>query len=292
MERKGLLLVNGFLKGNKYDEVYSFLVDSFLKFGCKLVMKPSYEISNKVGYKPVIDKNEADFVIFWDKDHYLAKAISDGGIRVFNNYRAVRDCDNKILTAKRLADGGVNTPKTIIAPKTFENIGYTSFDFLKKAGDELGYPFVIKEAYGSFGEQVYLAKDHDEAVAIVKGFGGKEFLMQEFIKESCGRDIRVNVVGKSVVASMLRVNEKDFRSNITGGGKAYATDITEKQKSAAIAALNAVNADFGGVDILLNEGEPMVCEVNASMHFVSTFNATGVNVADYIAEYVIKEIYG
>ena len=116
--------------------------------------------------------------------------------------------------------------------------------------------------------------------------------MQKFIEESCGRDLRINVVKNKVVASMLRENKNDFRSNVTGGGVARRTAITKEQESAAISALNALSCDFGGVDVLLNDGEPMVLEVNSNMHFVSTFNCTGINVAESIAEYIVSEIYG
>ena len=292
MKRKGFLIVNGFLQGGKYDEVYSFLTAAFKKHDCDLTIKRNVEFLQITGNKPVIDKNEADFVVFWDKDFYLAKRIEDCGIRVFNSSAAIRDCDNKILSAVKFEKAGINTPETIIAPKTFENIGYTDLDFLKAAGDVLGFPMVIKEAYGSFGQQVYLAKDLEAAEDIVRKIGGKEFLMQKFVKESCGRDLRINVVKNKVVASMLRENKNDFRSNVTGGGVARRTVITKEQESAAISALNALSCDFGGVDVLLNDGEPMVLEVNSNMHFVSTFNCTGINVAESIAEHIVREIYG
>ena len=291
MKKNGLLIVNGFLQGNKYSEVYSFLTAAFEKYGCTLSVKKNSEFLQIVGNKPVIDSSEADFVIFWDKDHNLCGMIEECGVRCFNPSVAIRDCDNKILSALKFSRENVRTPETIVAPKTFSNIGYTDLGFLKAAGERLGYPFVIKEAYGSFGKQVYLAEDERGAEEIVNRIGGVEFLMQKFVKESRGRDIRVNVVGGKVVASMKRVNENDFRSNITNGGTAYRTELTKEQESAAIAALNALSCDFGGVDILLNDGDPMVLEVNSNMHFISTYKCTGINVADSIAEYVVNEVY-
>lgn len=290
MKKKGLMIINPFLGGKKYDEIYSFLTRAFKRRGALIEVKTTAEFSNKVGNRSIIDKNEVDFVIFWDKDIYLAEAIERAGVRVFNSADAIRLCDNKILTCKALSDAGVRIPETIAAPKTFENIGYTDLEFLKNAGDALGYPFVIKEAYGSYGQQVYLANDFDEACAIVKSVGGREILMQKFIKESRGRDIRVNVVGGRVIASIYRENKNDFRSNISNGGTACPYEPTEEQKNAAIAALNAVSADFGGVDILLNDGEPIVIEVNSNMHFVSTYNTTGIDLSEYIAEHVLKAI--
>lgn len=288
--KKGLLAVNPFLIGAKYDDLYSLLTAAFSARGAKLEMKTTDKFVNTLGDRSVIDKNEYDFVIFWDKDAYLAKAFENSGVKVFNSSSAIEICDDKIKTCLALQKYGVQIPETIIPPKTFENIGYTDLSFVHLAAKRLGYPFVIKEACGSFGKQVYLAENAESAAKILRETGGRAVLFQKYVKESSGRDIRVNVVGGQVVATILRVNENDFRSNVSNGGKAYPYEISEKQKQAAINALNAVNGAWGGVDILLNDGEPMVMEVNSNMHFASTFNATGVNVGENIAEHVLKNI--
>ena len=98
-------------------------------------------------------------------------------------------------------------------------------------------------------------------------------------------------MGDNVVASMIRENKEDFRSNITNGGTASCYAPSEKEKEIAILACKALNLDFAGVDVLFGEnGEPYICEVNSNPHFKSTFDTTGINLADYIIEHIGKEM--
>jgi RimK family alpha-L-glutamate ligase len=178
-------------------------------------------------------------------------------------------------------------PRTIIAPKTFDGVGYTDYSFLTVAGEKLGFPMVVKEAFGSFGKQVYLAENATQLREIVEGLGAKPFLMQEFIASSRGRDLRINVVGGKVVGVMLRENERDFRSNISGGGRGKSYSPTKEQVDIALQACEALGLDFAGVDVLFGEGgEPLVCEVNSNPHFKSSLKYAGVDVAREIIRYV------
>ena len=122
-----------------------------------------------------------DFVLFWDKDIRLARHLEILGLPVFNSSKAIEACDDKRLTHILLQKENIPMPKTIIAPFTYNNIGYTNLEFLTKAEEKLLYPFVIKEAYGSFGQQVYLVNSHEEAVARIEKIGAKPMLFQEFV---------------------------------------------------------------------------------------------------------------
>ena len=283
----GWLIVNGFLESKKFDEIYSFLKNASENVGISLEIKTNVELMTLVD-EPLFPC--PDFVIFWDKDVFLAKKLEKNGVRLFNSARSVEICDNKILTALTLS-GKVRTPKTLIAPKTFEGVGYTKKDFLKKAIEILSLPIVIKEAYGSFGQQVYLAKSVDDMERIVEKIGHKEFLMQEFVKTSEGRDVRVNVVGGKVVSSMLRYNENDFRSNITNGGSMKKYDISHVWEEAAVKACEAIGLDFAGVDVMFGEAdEPIICEVNSNPHFKSSFECNGVDMSVCIMNYVKEQL--
>ncbi|MBP3387859.1 MAG: RimK family alpha-L-glutamate ligase [Clostridia bacterium] len=283
----GWLIVNGFLESKKFDEIYSFLKNASRCVGITLEIKTNVELMNSLDDQYMI---KPDLVLFWDKDVYLAKRLEGLGIRLFNSAASVEICDNKILTALTL-QGNVKTPKTVIAPKTFEGVGYTKKDFLKKAIEILSLPVVIKEAYGSFGQQVYLAKTLSEAEAIVDKLGHKEFLLQEFVKTSEGRDVRVNVVGGKVVSSMLRYNENDFRSNITNGGSMKKYDISPAWADAAVKACETIGLDFAGVDVMFGENdEPMICEVNSNPHFKSSFECNGVDMSMCIMSYVKEQM--
>lgn len=284
---KGYLIVNSFMKTEKFISLYEMLSKSFNERGVSLEIKQASDISLRVG-EPL--KEKIDFAIFWDKDIYLAERLENNDVRLFNSKRAVELCDNKIMMSQALAKAGIRIPKTYIAPKTFEGLGYIDRSFLKKVEKEIGYPMVIKEAYGSFGEQVYLANDEKTANEIIDKIGHKDFLMQEFIAASCGKDIRINVVGDKAVVSMLRENKNDFRSNISNGGSGSLFEPEESYIELAIAATKALGLDFAGVDVMFGEDGPIICEVNSNPQFASTLKATGVNLADYIRDYILAKL--
>ena len=288
----GWLIINGFLRSEKFDDLYRLLDDAFRAKGTSLTVFPNTAFVNPTGFPltPSTDDQPPDFVIFWDKDIALARRFEDAGISVFNSSSAIACCDDKIMTSLALARHDVPTPRTIFAPKTFEGVGRDSLEFLHVAANTLKLPMVIKEACGSFGQQVYLAQTMDEAQDIVRRIGHKDFLMQEFIATSRGQDLRVNIVGDEVIATMRRFNASDFRSNVTLGGGTEPATPTSAQREAALAACKAVGADFAGVDILFGpNGVPLVCEVNSNPHFRSTLDCTGVNLADSVAAYVLQK---
>ena len=282
---KGRLIVNGFLGSDKFNELYGYLARAARKKGIELEIKTADSLISVVGEEPSYTR--PDFVLFWDKDIHLARRLEKEGLRLFNSADAVEICDNKILTAIALSTK-VATPRTVISPKTFEGVGYSSLDFVENATRVLGLPMIIKEAYGSFGAQVYLASTLDEAKRIVISLGHKDFIMQEFIKESCGRDVRVNVVGGKVVSAMERYNENDFRSNITNGGSMRRVSLSEEMANAAIKATEAIGLDFAGVDVLFGKDGPIVCEVNSNPHFKSSLECTGVDMSELIMDYVVE----
>lgn len=282
---RGWLVVNGFLNSNKFNEIYDWLKAAFEKRGHTIEVYTNTELAsvNDIRCKP-------DFVLFWDKDIPLAKRLEKMGLKLFNSSKAIENCDNKALTYIEL-ENKVPMPETIIAPMTYRNIGYNNTDFLYDAIKKLGLPLVIKECYGSFGQQVYLAESTDEALNIVRNTR-EPLIFQKFIAESRGRDIRINMVGGKAVAAMMRYNESDFRANITNGGSMVPYTPDEKEIALAEKVCKILELDFGGVDILFSERGPLVCEVNSNAHFKNIYDCTGVNVADCIGEYIEKCMVG
>ena len=284
---KAWLVVNSFMDNQKFIKLYELLSVAFKKQNVSLEIKNASDISLQVGAKIL---NKPDFAIFWDKDVYLAERLEKEGVRLFNSSRAILLCDNKILMYQELANKDIKIPRTFIAPKTFEGLNYSKRDFLNNVIKEIGFPIVVKEAYGSFGEQVYLANDIDSLSRIVDQIGYKDFLMQEFIASSKGKDIRINVVGNKAVVSMLRENDNDFRSNISSGGHGEKYEPKPEYLDLAVKAAQALGLDFAGVDVLFGKDGPIICEVNSNPQFASTLKATGVNLADYIAEYILNNL--
>ena len=284
----GWLIVNGFLGSQKFNELYEYLSRAAERHSISLEIRTADSIIAPLG-EMICKDSRPDFILFWDKDVHLARRLESEGIRLFNSAEAIEICDNKILTAIALS-GKVATPKTIISPKTFEGVGYNSLNFVENATRVLGLPLIIKEAYGSFGAQVYLAETLVDAKNIINSLGHKDFIIQEFISESSGRDVRVNVVGKKVVCAMERYNETDFRSNISNGGNMKKIALTPEIEAIAIKAAEIIGLDFAGVDVLFGNDGPIVCEVNSNPHFKTSLECTGVDMSERIMDYIAEKM--
>ena len=282
------LIVNGFIGSYKFRELYGYLSRAARKRGITLEIKASDSFCTPVT-ENICKADRPDFVLFWDKDINLARRIEKEGVRLFNSARAIEICDSKILTAEALA-GKVRIPGTIVAPKTFEGVGYSDLKFVENATRVLGLPMIIKEAYGSFGAQVYLANTKEEAEKIIISFGHKEFIMQEFIRESSGRDVRVNVVGGKVISAMERYNDHDFRSNISNGGNMKKIELNKEISDIALSAAAAIGLDFAGVDVLFGNDGPIVCEVNSNPHFKSSLECTGIDMSEIIMDHILEQL--
>lgn len=228
-----------------------------------------------------------DFVVFTDKDLYLARQLENMGIPLFNNSYTIEVSDDKIKSYQLLAEAKVPIPETIISPKVYYNHDKIDYSFLKYVIEKFKFPLILKEAFGSFGQQVYLIENEGQLLSKVKKLVDRPILFQQFIDSSYGRDIRLQVVGEEVVTSMLRKSENDFRANISSGGSMEPYKPTAEEKRLAILAAKAVNADFAGVDILFGPNNtPLVCEVNSNAHIRNLYNCTGVNAADYIIKHI------
>ncbi len=285
------LIVNGYMSSQKFDEIYMWLIRAAKKKGIALKKLPNDQLASifPLGGGRTFREEKPDFVLFWDKDVKLARILEAEGFAVFNCADAIEVCDDKALTYLRLKNTSIKMPKTFAAPMTFEK-SYQDFNFLLKVQETLGYPMILKENKGSFGEQVYLVNNYREAVQKIKEIGHHEFVMQEFIEHSRGRDVRIHVVGDQIVTAMKRTNLKDFRANITNGGTMEPWEPTKEQQQMAIEVCRKLRLDFAGVDLLFgNDEEPLLCEVNSNAHFKNIYDCTGVNVADAIIGHLMKK---
>ncbi len=291
-QNKGYIIINGFLREEKFFSLYSALKQSADKAGLQLELKTNIELMCDIASgKTVTNEALPPFAIFWDKDVRLAKTLEAAGMKLFNSASAIELCDDKSLTHIALMNR-VPQPKTVLIPLTFPRVGYTDCVFLEKIADYLGFPFVIKQCFGSFGEGVYLAGNMEEAKAALMKTAGGAAIAQQYIASSFARDIRAYIVGDKVAAAMLRHNESgDFRANVAQGGKADAYTLSEAQAALAVKTAQLLGCTFAGVDLLFGEnGEMTVCEVNSNAHFAGISAATGVNIADKIIEAVAQRI--
>ena len=284
---KGLLVTNAFMRQGSFARMRKLFEQAAQRADIQLIPR----VNTDFLLMPSDARLKVDFVLFYDKDIRQAARLEAAGLLVFNSARAIALCDDKTLTWLALQRAGVRQPDTVLCPQTFPGIGYGDMDFLEGVGAQLGWPMVIKEGCGSFGEQVYLAQSQTQASEILRHIGAKPALFQRFIAHSAGRDRRLFVVGGQVIAAIERRNQQgDFRANIEHGGVARACTPTAQESTLALAACRALGLDFGGVDLLEDENGPMVCEVNSNAHFAGLLEATGVNPADHIMQYIRRKV--
>ncbi len=159
MSKKGWIIYNGNLHSNKFSEQVEWLIETAVSFDLemKAIKNNDLLVTIDNGRAVLSGISEyPDFVFFWDKDLFLARQLEKMGIRLFNTAKAIEICDDKALTYQHLSDKGITMPQTIIAPKVFMKLQDTSH--LSTVKERLGFPLIIKETFGSFGEQVYLIK--------------------------------------------------------------------------------------------------------------------------------------
>lgn len=236
-----------------------------------------------------------DFVIYLDKDKYTSAMLELSGIRLFNRHDAVLVCDDKMETHIRLSGHGIAMPDTIPGLLCYQESASLedAMPRVELVERRLGYPCVIKECYGSLGKGVYLANNRDELLDVMEKVKCKAHLFQKMITKSQGRDVRVIVIGGKAVASMMRLSDTDFRSNIELGGRAVAFELPETFRAVAERTAKLLNLDYCGIDLLFGEqGEPLICEVNSNAFFGGIESVTGVNIAGIYASYMYQAIYG
>ena len=289
--KQGWLIVNGFLESPKFEEIYNWILSSSKENDVELRKLTNDQVTSilPISSGETDWKTKPDFVLFWDKDVKLARMLEAEGFKVFNNADAIEACDDKSLTFIELKDTDIPMPVTFNAPLCFE-AKYPDYTFLLQIENKIDYPMIIKKNEGSFGNEVFLAKDFNEAATIAESLGPNSFIMQEFIEDSKGESARLQVVGDEVITSMKLTNEEDFKSNVTGGGKMEKYEPTDEEKEIALKACKKLGLDFAGVDIIWKEGKPLLCEINSNAHFKNIFDCTGVDAADAIIKYILKKI--
>ncbi len=201
-----------------------------------------------------------------------------------NESVAISRSRDKLRSLQLLARKGIGLPVTGFAHST----KYTQ-DLISQVG---GAPLVIKLLEGTQGIGVVLAETKKAAESVIEAFRGLKanLLVQEYIKEAGGADIRCFVVGEKVVAAMKRQGaEGEFRSNLHRGGSATVVKLTPEERSTAVRSAKIMGLNVAGVDILRSNHGPVVMEVNSSPGLEGIETATGKDVAGMIIEFIEKQ---
>jgi len=200
-----------------------------------------------------------------------------------NESVAITRSRDKLRSMQILARDGIGLPLT-----GFANSPDDTRDLIKLVG---GAPLVVKLLEGTQGKGVVLAETHKAAESLIDAFRNLDanFLVQEFIKEAGGADIRCLVVGGKVVAAMKRqAKEGEFRSNLHRGGTASLIRLTPEERSTAVRAAKKMGLNVAGVDLLRSNHGAVVLEVNSSPGLQGIESATGKDVAAMIIEFIEK----
>lgn len=188
---------------------------------------------------------------------------------------------DKLRSLQILSRAGVGMPKT-----AFTNFSNKDNNLVNEIG---GAPLIIKLLEGTQGLGVVLAETKKAATSVIEAFHGlrARIILQEFIKESKGADVRAFVVNGEVVGAMKRQGkEGEFRSNLHRGGTATLIKLTRAEKALALKAASVLGLGIAGVDMLQSDRGPLVMEVNSSPGLEGIEKATGINIAEKIIEYV------
>lgn len=213
----------------------------------------------------------------------IVRQLEMQGVYTVSSSIAISRARDKLRSMQLLSKYGVGIPKTVVSRNTAD-----IDDLLECIGS---LPVIIKLARGTHGSGVVLAETKKAAKSVLQAFyltndDGTNILIQEFVEESAGTDIRAFVVGGRVVASMKRQSlDDDFRSNLHKGGEGNTVKLTDEEKKIAVKAAKAMGLTIAGVDLMRSKRGALVLEVNASPGF-GIEKVTGRNVAGAIIEYV------
>lgn len=236
-------------------------------------------------------ENKADFVVYLDKDNYLANIIDKSRVKMFNSARSIELCDDKMLTHIALSDAGINMPDTIPCMLCYTQGSEVSEAFIERVEKRLGYPLIAKQSFGSLGSGVCLVKNSAELKETEKRLMYYPHLYQKYISANPGTDIRIIVIGGKYVAAMKRHNKNDYRSNIELGGTGESFTPGEEFICVAERAADILGLDYCGVDLLIDDNNrPVLCEVNSNAFFTGIERCTGVNIAREYAGHIIKNL--
>ena len=207
------------------------------------------------------------------------------GIFTTLSSEALMKSRNKFRSMQILTSAGLNIPKTILS-----NNPYTTTELLEMLGKP---PYILKLATSTHGMGVIKSDDIQNAETIVDAFyrNKNRVLMQEYIGEANGADLRVFIVDGEIVGSMKRqAREGEFRSNLHRGAYAEPISLTEQERSTALKAAQLMGLKIAGVDMLQSKRGPLVLEVNASPGLEGIERTTGVDIANSIISFVERKL--
>ena len=204
------------------------------------------------------------------------------GVPVINSSEAIDNVKDKLYTHQILAQSNLDIPNTMLLRHPID------INFVEK---NIGFPVIVKKISGSYGRGVFLCEDKKQLKQLVtmaeltkKSY---DIIIQEFVKDTWGKDLRVFVVNNKVVGCMMRQStDEDFRANITRGGEGFPYEVNEQIEWLSSESSKALGLDIAGVDLLFDNGGYKICEVNSNPGFEGMENFTKKNIAGEIVSFI------
>lgn len=287
---QGIIIINPYLKPEESVYQANRLKQEFSSLGVSVQIVTDAFLRSQIEcgkIKSVL--SGVQFAIYLDKDKYQSQILEECGVRLFNSHKAVRVCDDKGLTYLALSGKGFNLPKTIFGALCYNKNSQIDKKWARKIAEELDFPLIVKESFGSMGKGVYLVNGITELESVMEELKLKPHLFQQYLGAKKGVDVRVIVIGGKATCAMERQNLTDFRSNVAQGGCGKVIDLKDDFKECAQNCAKVLGLDYCGVDLLYGDnGQPYVCEVNSNAFISGIEKATGENVAKAYAMHVIS----
>ena len=208
------------------------------------------------------------------------------GVIVLNGSEAIDNVKDKLYTHQILAQSNLDIPKTMLLKHPID------VKFVEK---NIGFPVIVKTISGSYGKGVFIADGKKQLTQLItmaeitkKSYN---IVIQEFIKDSYGKDLRVFVLNGKVIGCMMRQSsDDDFRANIMRGGEGIPYQVNDKVEWIATEAAKVLDLDIAGVDLLFDNGGYKICEVNSSPGFKGMEEYTKTNIAEQVVNYIKLKI--
>ena len=233
-------------------------------------------IDNKLYYKNEEVINYPKFVFMRGHLVWLIKYFESMGVRCINSSFTMENCRDKWLTHQIVSKTNALQPLTYL----LENKGFDECVNL------VGLPFIVKYRHGAQGNNIYLVNSKKEFDDLSLEFERNDYMIQQYINTSFGKDLRVYIIGNKPLGACMRVNEESFTSNLAQGGKSYHYELNNELKELCLDIASKLKGDIISVDFLFGENNKLYfCEANTNAGFAS-FNYLGYPTRKVMLEYI------
>lgn len=202
----------------------------------------------------------------------ITRKLENLGVKCFNNGFVSEICNDKALTYKFVSDNGIEILPT-----------YYNVDYVKD------YPVVIKPKDSHGGDRVNIAESYNELMTLMPLYEGDNYVIQAVATDK-GKDVRVYVIGDKIITSMLRVSDKDFRSNFCLGGSASVYNLTDEEVEKVNKVIKLFDFDFVGIDFVFNNGEMVFNEIEDVVGSRMIYTYTNIDIVALYIKYILQKL--